>query len=322
MDYEILEKNEDKEYQIKTELTKEQIQEKILHHFYFLKEQENLEKFYGEYNVEKKTKFEKEEEDEDEYGDIMLTIWGKIIKFLLEDILHCFYITISDIIKYTTINNTKPKAIQKIMQELRFHFQYISKSDVHSNKFYEDNFPDLCPKTGGVMNIFSFFSFSNNFCREEKNQKNENESVKKSIRKDLSKDEEILENSILFNYEIFKTHCDCFLMVITDILEDNDANVIKLDDLINNIKENYVENERNKSRGQFKLRYGTDYLNETMCYLENIKKIKIFIIKDHEKEIKFVKVLKNKDDHENNEDIEEAKNILDMQNQAQQRKFY
>ena len=35
MDYEILKKNEDNEYKIKTELSKDQIEEKILHHFYF-----------------------------------------------------------------------------------------------------------------------------------------------------------------------------------------------------------------------------------------------------------------------------------------------
>ena len=39
-----------------------------------------------------------------------------------------------------------------------------------------------------------------------KKKKEENESVKKSIRKDLTEDETIPEDSILFNYEIFKTH--------------------------------------------------------------------------------------------------------------------
>ena len=314
MDYEILEKNEDNEYQIKTELSKEQIEEKILNHFYFLKEEKNLKKFYGEYNVKKKTLYEKEEEDEDEDGDIMLDIWGKIIKFLLEDILHCFYIKISDIIKYTTIKNEKPKAIEKIMQELRFHFVYISKSDLYRDNFYEDNFPDLNPQSNIFKNIFGFLTFQKmgNFCREESNEENEKENalVKKSIRKDLSEDEKIPENSILFNYEIFKTHCDCFLMVITDILENNDAKVIKLDDLINNIKENYVENERNKYGGKFKLNYGMQYLDETMIYLEKIKKIKIFSVKFNKKEIKFVKVLKDKDGHENEDDIKEANIML------------
>ena len=314
MDFEILEKDDDNEYKIKTELSKEQIEEKILNHFYFLKEEKNLKKFYGEYNVKKKTPYEKEEEeDEDEDGDIMLNIWGKIIKFLLEDILHCFYIKISDIIKYTTIKNEKPKAIEKIMQELRFHFVYISKIDLKSQNFYKDNFPDLYPQTNYIKNIFGLLPFPKmvNFCREENNEENgkENELVKKSIRKDLSEDEKIPENSILFNYEIFKTHCDCFLLVIADILENNDAKVIKLDDLINNIKENYVENERNKYGGKFKLNYGTQYLDETMIYLENIKKIKIFSL-DFKKEIKFVKVLKDKDDLVNKDDKEEARIML------------
>jgi hypothetical protein len=53
MDYEMLKKYEDNEYKIKTELTKDQIEEKILGHFYFLKEKDNLKKFYDEYNVGK-----------------------------------------------------------------------------------------------------------------------------------------------------------------------------------------------------------------------------------------------------------------------------
>ena len=280
-------------------------------HFYFLKEKDNLKKFYDEYNAGKNKISKSKEKDEDR--DIILGIWGKIIKFLLEDILHCFYIKISDIIKYTTIQNEKPKAIEKIMQELRFHFGYITKSDLLSLNFYKDNFPDLYPQTNYIKNLFDFLPFPKigNFCREENNEENgkENELVKKSIRKDLSEDEKIPENSILFNYEIFKTHCDCFLLVIEDILENNDAKVIKLDDLINNIKENYVENERNKYGGKFKLNYGTQYLDETMIYLENIKKIKIFSL-DFKKEIKVVKVLKDKDDLVNKDDKEEARIML------------
>jgi hypothetical protein len=195
------------------------------------------------------------------------------------------------------------------MQELRFHFGYITKSDLLSLNFYKDNFPDLYPQNNFIKNIINCdpYSETDDVVREEKNE--ENESVKKSIRKDLSEDEKIPENSILFNYEIFKTHCDCFLLVIEDILENNDAKVIKLDDLINNIKENYVENERNKYGGKFKLNYGTQYLDETMIYLENIKKIKIFSL-DFKKEIKFVKVLKDKDDLVNKDDKEEARIML------------
>ena len=44
-------------------------------------------------------------------------------------------------------------------------------------------------------------------------------------------------------------------MVITDILENNDKKVFILDDLINDIKQNYVENERVENQDLFKLRY-------------------------------------------------------------------
>lgn len=307
-DFEFL---ENKEYTIKTELSKEEIEEKILHHFYFLKEEDNLKKFYGEYKVQEKQKFEKEENrEEEEEGDIMLEIWGKIIKFLLEDILHCFYIKISDIIKYTTIKNTKPKAIKEIMKELRKHFVYISQEDLLSENFYIENFPDLYPPTTNF--IYSFFSLipisMGNPCREEKTDKNESE--KKSYRKDLTENDDFPENSIFFNYEIFQNHCECFLMVIKDILEDNDANVMQKKALINNINENYVENERNKYGGKFKLRYGTKYLDETMNYLKKMKKIIIFPIESNKNQINFVKVLKDKDDLVNEDDRNEAKNIL------------
>ena len=96
-------------------------------------------------------------------------------------------------------------------------------------------------------------------------------------------------------------------MVIIDILEENDSNVIREYELIYNIKENYVENEKNRFSGKFKLRFGTQYLNETMFYLEKIKKIKTFYIKSNEK---FVKVMKNKDDIENEDDKKEAENTL------------
>ena len=122
-------------------------------HFYFLKEKDNLKKFYDEYNAGKNKISKSKEKDEDR--DIILGIWGKIIKFLLEDILHCFYIKITDIIKYTTIKNEKPKAIEKIMQELRFHFGYITKSDLLSLNFYKDNFPDLYPQNNFIKNIIN-----------------------------------------------------------------------------------------------------------------------------------------------------------------------
>ena len=80
--------------------------------------------------------------------------------------------------------------------------------------------------------------------------------------------------------------------------------------MINDIKENYVENERNKNEGEFKLRYGTHYLYETMIYLENIKKIKIFSVIFGQKEIKIVKAFKDKDDLVKDSDKKEARIML------------
>ena len=102
------------------------------------------------------------------------------------------------------------------MQELRMNFIYITISDLYNDNFYKYNFPDLYPQSYAktilgyisYFNPFSAISKRKNIDREEKNDKNENKIEKKNIRKDLSKDEKIPENSILFNYEIFQTHCD------------------------------------------------------------------------------------------------------------------
>ena len=106
-------------------------------------------------------------------------------------------------------------------------------------------------------------------------------------------------------------------MVITDILENNDKKVFILDDLINDIKQNYVENERVENQDLFKLRYGTQYLYETLIYLQNIKKIKIFIINHFKKDYQFIKVLKDKDDIVDDADIKEPRIIVINQKKAQ-----
>ena len=204
MDYEMIEK----EYKLETNLSKKEIEEKILHNFYFLEQEGNLNKFYGEYKEQEK--FDKEDENEEE--DIILENWEKIIKFILDDIFHCFYIKISDIRKYVTINGKQPIDINKIMKKLRMNFIYITISDLYNDNFYKYNFPDLYPQSSAKA-IFGYISYLNpissiskakNMCRKEKNDKNENKIEKKNIRKDLSKDEKIPKNSLLFNMNFFK----------------------------------------------------------------------------------------------------------------------
>ena len=291
-----------------SELSIDDIKDKLLHRFYFLKEDKKFQKFYGEY-----------EDTQD--NKIMVEIWDKIIRYLLEEIFHCFAFKISDLKKYLTIYGKEPLCLNNILQKLRFRNIYISDEDLKNENYYKMNFPDLYPPTQGFLtNIYntvtSYTSFipiiskSDMSCCREKEEKEtiENE----DIRKDLSEKEKcnnIPENSILFNYEIFKNHCNALLMVIKDILHDNDSSIITKYNLLKNIRENYIENDDNCQGGKYKLRYGDQYINISIHYLEKIKKIIIFNLKSADK-IEFIKVSTNKDDSITEQDKEEATLIL------------
>ena len=288
---------------INPKYSEKEIEEKILHRFYFLKEEENFKKFFdNDYNFE-------------ENNNIMVEIWEKIIKYLLEDILERFAIKYKDIIKYTKINNKSPKGLNNILQKLRFHKIYLSQYDLHNDNFYKYNYPDLYP--GYFTSIYnyttSFFTLKE-CCKEEENNKKKIDIENSPPRKDLSNDEKfkkIPENSILFNYEIFETHCNALLLVLNEILQDYDKKVIKKDDFINRIKEEYIENNNNNSFGaKLKLRYGIQYIEDALYYLYKIKKIIKFKVKS-DKDIEFIKIAKDKNDVVSEEDINEAKSILD-----------
>ena len=157
-----------------------EVEEKLLHQFYFLKEEQNTIKIFGEYNF-------------DESEEIILEIWQKIIKYLLEDILCRMEISITDLKRYTKIKNKEPLGLKNILIRLRYNKKYITLNDLNNEKFYEMNFPDLYPKEQSQSSsLFSFLPFSN-WCRgEETNQnKNKNDNNKiaeeeNSCRKDIS----------------------------------------------------------------------------------------------------------------------------------------
>ena len=288
---------------INPKYSEKEIEEKILHRFYFLKEEENFKKFFdNDYNFE-------------ENNNIMVEIWEKIIKYLLEDILECFAIKYKDLIKYTMINNKSPIGLNKILQKLRMHKIYLSQEDLHNDNFYNYNYPDLYPGYFTyIYNCATSFLTLKECCKEEENNKKKIDIENSPARKDLSNDEKfkkIPENSILFNYEIFETHCNALLLVLNEILQDYDKKVIKKDDFINKIKEEYIENNDNNSFGaKLKLRYGIRYIDDALYYLEKIKKIIKFDIKS-DKNIEFIKIAKDINDVVSEEDKNEVKSILD-----------
>lgn len=294
-----------------SELSIDDIKDKLLHRFYFLKEDKKFQKFYGEY-----------EDTQD--NKIMVEIWDKIIRYLLEEIFHCLAFRISDLKKYLVIYGKEPLCLNNILQKLRFRNIYISDEDLKNENYYKMNFPDLYPPTQSFLtNIYNTVTSYTSFipiisktdmsCCREKEEKEEKETIEnEDTRKDLSEKEKcnnIPENSILFNYEIFKNHCNALLMVIKDILHDNDSRIITKYNLLKNIRENYIENEDNFQGGKYKLRYGDQYINISIHYLEKIKKIIIFNLKSADK-IEFIKVSSNKDDSITEQDKEEATLIL------------
>ena len=295
-------------HQLSSNLTKEEIKEKILHIFYFLKEEDKFNQFYG--NLLDITEDNKKK---------IIKLWDKLIKYLLEEIFHCFAFKISDIIIYLKINDKVPKYLSNILQILRIYQIYITNEDLNNDNYYSMNFLDLYPPTKSffknVMYYIPFGQKTTTCCRDEEDKQTK-ELEDNSIRKDLSEDEKqknIPENSIIFNYEIFKIHCNSLLMVLKDILHENDSKIIKKETFINNIKDNYIENDDNSQDGRYKLRYGLQYIQYAIHYLEKMKKILIFKI-NLNVNIEFIKVSKDKDDMILEDDKEEAKLILSKEN--------
>ena len=288
---------------IKPKYSEKEIEEKILHRFYFLKEQENFNKFFvNDYNFEEK-------------NNIMVEIWEKIIKYLLEDILECFAIKFTDLIKYTTIKRVSPKCLNNILQKLRMHKIYLTKEDLYNDYFYKYNYPDLYPSYfTNIYNYAANYFTLKECCKEEENKK-KIDIENSPVRKDLSYDEKfkkIPEYSILFNYEIFETHCNAILLVLNEILQDNDNKVINKDDFIKKIKDEYTDNNNNNDSfgAKLKLRYGIQYIDDILYYLVKIKKIIIFKIKFDNKNFDFIKIAIVKNDSVKEEDKSEAESIL------------
>lgn len=281
-----------------------EVEEKLLHQFYFLKEEQNTIKIFGEYNF-------------DESEEIILEIWQKIIKYLLEDILCRMEISITDLKRYTKIKNKEPLGLKNILIRLRYNKKYITLNDLNNEKFYEMNFPDLYPKEQSQSSsLFSFLSISN-WCRgEETNQnKNKNDNNKiggeeNSCRKDISEKEEIPENSILYNYDIFIDYCEAILMILNEILENKKQKIIKKTEFKDILSKDYID-KNNPKNGNFKLRYGDKNIDIAFHYLEKTKKIRFFDVKKNNLSHSFIKVLTNKDDIENEEDKKKAESLLE-----------
>ena len=271
-------------------------EKKILKHFNFLNDEINFQKIFGEYN------FEKEK--------IKLTeIWENIIKYLYEEISHRLTLSLEEIKSLSIIHGYEPKGLDNILKYLRANLKYITQKDIKSDEFYEKNFPEIYPQPpkSYIIHICNPFKLLNpfNLCREEKNEINDIECV----RKDISYNDNIPEGSILFNYEILNSHCEALLMILNKILLENGQEIIKKDIAFKNIKENYSDNSK---EGNIKLRYGTQNLEDVIYFLQKTKKIIIFEIEIKGEKYEFIKTTKNKDDTIDEKDKRIAKILISI----------
>ena len=286
------------------DISQDSVELKLLNHFIFLKDENKFNKFYSEFDIE--------EEDK-----IIINMWEEIINYIYEEIFHCMFLTILDLKKSVTIKNKFPSGFNKIMQYLIFTKKYIKDIDLRNENFYINNFPNLYSKKGYLSNIFSYFS-NWKICRsgdninDEEDKNDEYEPRREtSFRDDLSNNylsEKIPENVIIINYKIFKNHCNAILFTLNDILSDEGEEIIAKDKFIDLIEKNYIDTDL--ENGKLKLNYGLQLIDETLFYLKHTKQIIIFQINENNYQ-EFIKISKNKDDCESEEDKKIAKNLLE-----------
>ena len=288
------------------DISQDSVEIKLLNHFIFLKDENKFNKFYSEFDIE--------EEDK-----IIINMWEEIINYIYEEIFNCMILSVSDLKQSLKINNKFPSDFKKIIQYLIYTKKYIKDIDLKNENFYINNFPNLYHNKGYFSNLFYYISYFNskvNFCKSGDNinddDKNDEDDPRKetSLREDLGKNYlsvEIPENAIIINYKIFKNHCNAILFTLNDILSDEGEEIIIKNKFIDLIEKNYID--INLENGKLKLNYGLQLINEALFYLKHTKQIIIFKINENNYQ-EFIKVAKNKDDCESEEDKKIAIKIL------------
>lgn len=298
-------------------LNQEEVEKKILNRFNFLQQEKSLHLFFSSFD------FRVEEKN-------MVEMWEKIIDYLLTDLFSSFATTMSDLKKYTIVKNKIPAGLNNIMQQLRIEQKYVTEEDLKSDKFYQLNFPDLYlqPK-GYVSSLLSGIQSIINFtggkmgCKED----NDNNDQQMVVRTDFTEDDKyknILDNTVLFNYEKFKTHCQQILQVLKDISIENDEEIIPVSNFKKIVNEKYIK--KGDISGRITLNYGLQYIECALFYLMKLKKIALFEIQSNNKNFECIKLFKNQEDTVTEKDQAIAKllvhiELLDKRIQEYQKKM-
>ena len=288
-----------------SDLSQEEVEKKLLSRFDFLNKEKGLHDYFSSYD------FRLEEKN-------MVEIWEQIIQYLLSEVFSSFGITISELKKYTIIKTTVPMGLNNIIQQLRIEQKYITDEDLKNDNFYENNFPELYPKTKGYISSFlsglqAIINVTGGKmgCKED----NDNNGQEQPLRTDITDEDRykvLPENSIIFNYERFKTHCNQLLQVLTEILREDDDEVIQMDKFKKEIIEKYTKKE-GKIGGLITLPYGIQYIDYSLYYLMKIRKIALFEVEFNNKRVKCIKLLKNKEDTINEKDQAISKLLIQIE---------
>ena len=289
------------------------IENNLLEHFIFLKDENKKIKFYSEFNIE------------DENNDIIINMWENIINYIYEEIFHCMSLSMSDLKLATRIKNTFPADFNKIIQYLRYNKKYITNEDLNNENFYIENFPYLYRKSGYISVFWNYIFPNSQSCKSNSGNIDDNqlEDGETPTRNDLSKNymsQIIPENSYIINYNIFKNHCNAMLIALKDILNDEGEEIIMKNSFEEIIERKYIYSDSNN--GKFKLNYGREHLDEALFYLFKTKQIIIFQIQKN-KDIKFIKVSENKSDTPTKDDLVVAQKIFEeYKNNFESKKEY
>jgi len=289
------------------DINKDSVEKKILSRFQYLNDQQQLHFYFSSYD------FRTEEES-------MIKVWQDLLLFLFKNIFSTFGMRISEIKNYTIIGNHIPCGLNNIIQELRIRKKLITDSDICGQEFYVQYFPELFSENdtssqgwgsylmSGVSNIFKFGT-DKLLCREDKEEEDEKKEVKRTDI--LGEDRYTIfpDNAIIFNYELFRKNCDELLRFLTEILLENDHEVIPKNEFIKEV--NNVSNNNNGGRyNDIDLNYGSIYIDYCLIFLSKLKKICIFNIEDKGKKVEFLKVMINRNDSANDKDKTLASLIL------------
>ena len=262
-------------------ISKEVVEKKLLKKFEFLNDPKQLHRLYVSY-------------DYSENDENMVKTWDEILKYLFLNIFSTFGMKMSEIKKYTIINNQIPVGLNNIIQELRIRQKILTDVDILNQAYYNKYFPDLYPENNkqgwgtyifsGIKNLVNFSS-SKIGCAEEKN---EEEIVRRDDITENEKNQNFPDNTIIFNTEMLNKNCNEILKFLSEILQENDNEIISKKEFIKEI--NNTSNN-GSMYNDINLPFGSIYIEYCLQYLQKLKKIAIFNIEHNSSKIEFIKLL-------------------------------